>query len=104
MALVLTIFALASAPASAHQTEVQHGNDYVVTSSDHKSGYVCDRESDGHPVSAEWKDFTGHQGAQEVDKTDAGCDKITFDGFLAAEVRICEHTSTDYTCTKWHQT
>jgi hypothetical protein len=102
--IVLSAFTLSTAPTSAHSTEVRHGNDYVVTAGDHKSGYVCDRESDGHAVSAEWRDFTGHKGDQEVDKTDPGCDEITFDGFSAAEVRICEHAKYSYTCTDWHDT
>jgi hypothetical protein len=104
MVLVLAIFALSTTPALAHTDELRHGDDYVIMSADHKSGYVCDREADGHAVRATWVDFTGHLHEWEVDKTDPGCDKFTFDSFAASEVKLCEYTSGKQWCTKWHWT
>jgi hypothetical protein len=99
----LTLGAGAS-PVGAHSTEVRQGDDYVVTSAEHKSGYVCDREADGHAVRATWVDFTGHLHEKEEDKIDPGCDNITCSGCAASEVRLIEYTSGKQWCTNWHWT
>jgi hypothetical protein len=99
---VLAIFALSSAPASAHSTIVEQGDDYAVTDSNHKSGSVCDWEKDGHAVMAEWFDSDGNKVAIEEDGGDSGCDNVTFKG-TADSVRVCEYADYDSWCTGFHK-
>jgi hypothetical protein len=102
MAFVLIIFALTSAPASAHWSAVEQGADYAVTKGDHKSGYVCDVEPDGHTVVANWFDKDGYVVGIEEDGGDANCDEITFDG-KAYEVQVCEWSGNTSWCTDYHK-
>jgi hypothetical protein len=89
MALVLTIFALSSAPASAHSTIVEHGEDYAVTDSGHSSGAVCDWERDGHIVVAYWYDNDGGKIAYAEVGGAGSCNDVSWKG-EADTVRVCE--------------
>jgi hypothetical protein len=89
LALVLTIFAVSSAPVAAHSKIVDHGNDYALTDSDHRSGAVCDREKDDHIVSAYWMNDDGRVAYAE-DTTDAGCEQADFHGQKATKMYVCE--------------
>ena len=52
IAAVLSVVAAAQPPASAHHDIVRHGNDEASISSNHKVGFVCDKEHDGNRVTA----------------------------------------------------
>jgi hypothetical protein len=102
LALVLTIFALSAAPASAHQTVVEQGEDFAVTDSDHTSGTVCDWERDGHFISAAWYDDEGLQvGYAEAH----GVGECSDDGFhdYAKTVQLCEQEWGIIECTREHK-
>lgn len=102
LAIVLTLVAVGTAPAAAHSTIVEQGNDFAVTDSNHQSGAVCDMEADGHFVSATWYDDEGFRVGYEEDGGDAGCDQISFHG-TADTVYVCEVTVGDFWCTDSHK-
>ena len=89
LAIILTIFAVSTAPVSAHSKIVEHGNDYAVTDSDHRSGAVCDFESDKHIVGAHWFNDEGHVAYAE-DTTDPGCEQADFHSQKATRMYVCE--------------
>jgi hypothetical protein len=92
LALVLTIFSLCSAPASAHWDYEEQGEDVAITSPDHMSGSVCDVERDGRFVSATWYDSAGQGVGGAEDGGDSQCsDTYQFTG-EADIVKICEST------------
>lgn len=101
MGLVLALFAVASAPAGAHQSIVEQGEDYAVTDSDHRSGSVCDWERDGHAVYAVWFDADGNRVGIEEDGGDGGCDNVSFAG-RADTIQVCEYEGTTKWCTGYH--
>jgi hypothetical protein len=102
LSLVLMLFAANSAPASAHKSFVEQGADYASTSSDHKTGYVCDIEPDGHTVVANWFDRNGYVVGIEEDGGDSNCDHITFER-KAYEVQVCEWSGNTSWCTDYHK-
>lgn len=102
LAIALATSAVNGAPASAHSTIVQQGEDYAVTDSDHRSGAVCDMESDGHIVSAAWYDDEGFRVGYEEDTTDPGCDSVSFSG-TAQTVTVCEFAVGVSECTDPHR-
>jgi len=97
-AVALLAFAVITMPAGAHSGYVSHGNDYAVTVAGHDFGSVCDRETDGNPVTAYWYDADGFQVAAEVDGGDVGCDSTSFNG-TANTVVVCEASR----CTDAHK-
>ena len=48
LTLTLGMLASSAVPASAHKSFVEHGRDFAYTSKNHRIGYVCDKERDGH--------------------------------------------------------
>jgi hypothetical protein len=100
--LALLAFAVISAPAGAHQSEVSQGHDFAVTATDHQSGTVCDMEADGHFVSATWRDSEGFVVGYEEDGGDFACDETSFHG-TAETVVVCEIALGDFACTDTHQ-
>ena len=52
LTLTLEMLASSAVPASAHKSFVEHGRDFAYTSKNHRIGYVCDKERDGHIVEA----------------------------------------------------
>lgn len=97
MGLMLAVLSLTAVPAGAHQSIVEQGDDYAVTDSDHRSGAVCDWESDGHAVYAIWYDANDHRVGIEEDGGDGGCDSVSFSG-KAETVRVCEFEGSQKWC------
>jgi hypothetical protein len=103
MALVLFIFSLSAAPASAHGNAVYQGWDYAYTNSGHGSGEVCDAEYDGSMVVAYWYDDDGAKiGYAEVGGY-GECTEVNWAG-KADGVKVCE-ISPDWppACTRIHK-
>jgi hypothetical protein len=100
LALVLTVFAVSAAPASAHSTIVEQGNDYVVTDSNHMSGAVCDGERDGNRVIARWYNEEGQVAVADIGGV-GDCDQEEW-GVKATSVRICEYGLGVSECSKEH--
>jgi hypothetical protein len=89
LAVIAMVGVMAQGAAQAHTQTTRQGSDYAVTSADHKTGWVCDRERDGHYVYAWW--VTGVGGKHgEKDGGDRGCDKVDLGGFGAESVKVCE--------------
>lgn len=96
------LIAVGIAPASAHQSIVEQGEDYALTATNHNSGSVCDWEKDGHFVSATWRDSQGRTVGYEEDGGDSGCDERSFKR-KASTVVVCELDVGAFWCTDTHK-
>lgn len=100
MAAIAALLLTGAPIASAHATELEHGNDYVVTDANHRTAAVCDAEKDGNYVIAYWYDADVGLIDREEDGGDSGCDQITL-GQKATYVQLCEYP--DVSCTETHR-
>jgi hypothetical protein len=104
LAVVLTMFTVSTAPASAHGNAVYHGYDYAYTNSGHGSGEVCDAEYDGNFVVAYWYNADGDKIAYEEVGGYGDCNGVNWSG-TATGVKVCEiDPNGPDDCTRIHKT
>ncbi|TDD10371.1 hypothetical protein E1292_07615 [Nonomuraea deserti] len=91
----------ATVSTASADTWAWHGSDYAVTSYYDHNLAACDKETDGHGVTAYgtfWHPQNGSMTLTVTDGGDEGCGGATTGGYKIDKIKICENT---VGCSSW---
>jgi hypothetical protein len=101
-AATAAILAAGASPAQAHDVTIHEGRDTAHADEDHHSGWVSDRERDGHVVKAVFR--RGDRTATIFDRNGPSNGKVRESwAFTALEFRLCEVRPGPDDCTRWRE-
>ena len=101
LATVGTLAAMMS-PAQAHEVTIHEGRDAARILANHRSGWVSDREADGHVVKAIFR--RGNRQVTIFDRNGPNNGKVRKSwSWNARKFRLCEVKPGPDTCTRWHE-